>query len=195
MLRIPSDGNGVVKFIGIDPGTSAPGVCVMSYSVPKKQIVRVAAHCFDLERLSRRSNDSGYQNPRYLRLQVFRGILKDIFKTERPLKIASEHPYINPRTPGAVIPLAECLFMTEQEVHAYDPHLCLERIDPSSIKNSVGVKGNSGDKHAMTEAIKKISAIMDVLVMDIETMDNNAVDSIAVAYCSLQRELNHEYSS
>jgi hypothetical protein len=117
--------------------------------------------------------------------------LRDMFRRERPLKIASEHPYINPRTPGAVIPLAECLVLIESEVMDYDPYLCLERIDPSSIKNAVGVKGNSGEKHAMTEAIKKIPAIMDVLVGDIDTMDNNAVDSVAVTYCSLQRELNH----
>jgi hypothetical protein len=43
----------------------------------------------------------------------------------------------------------------------------------------------------MTEAIKKIPEIMDVLVGDIDSMDNNAVDSLAVAYCSLKRELNH----
>ena len=195
MLRIPDQGNGVVKFIGIDPGTSFPGVGILSYSVPKKQIVRAASHCFDLERLARRSPLAEYQNPRYLRIQVFRSILRDIFGNEKPLKIASEYPYINIQRPGAVIPLAECLYMIEQEVHSYDPYLCLERIAPSDIKNSVGVKGNSGDKHAMTEAVKKIPEIMDVLVMDISTMNNNAVDGLAAAYCSLKRELNHEYSN
>ncbi|HEX9137653.1 MAG TPA: hypothetical protein VF905_12020, partial [Nitrospirota bacterium] len=73
-------------------------------------------------------------------------------------------------------------------------YLCIERIDPSSIKKAVGVKGTSDDKHAMTEAIKKIPEIMDVLIGDIDTMDNNAVDAIAVGYCSLNRELNHEYN-
>lgn len=192
MLKLPS-GSSVVKFVGIDPGTSFPGISIISYDVELQQIVRVAAHCFNLEKLSRRSIHSDYQNPRYLRLQVFRGILKDIFKKERPIKIASEHPYINPRTPGAVIPLAECLFMIEQEVHAYNPYLCLERIDPSSIKNAVGVKGNSGDKEAMTKGIAKIPEIMSVLTMDLTTMDNNAVDSIAVGYCSMKRELSNDY--
>lgn len=106
--------------------------------------------------------------------------------------VASEHPYINPGMPGAVIPLAECLLIEEQAVFEYDPYMSLEKIDPSSIKKAVGVSGTSGDKHAMTEAIKKIPEIMDVLVGDIDTMNNNAVDSIAVAYCSLKRELSHE---
>lgn len=195
MLHIPSDGKGVVKFIGIDPGTSFPGVCVLSYDVPNKQIVRVAAHCFDLERLARRSVHSEYQNPRYLKLLAFREVLRDIFRSERPLKVSSESPFINPRRPGAVIPLAECLYVIEQEVHEHNPYLSLDKIPPSPIKNAVGVAGNSGDKNAMTEAIKKIPAIMDVLIGDINTMNNNAVDSIAVAYCSLQRELNHEHDS
>lgn len=195
MLRIPSDGKGIVKFIGIDPGTSFPGVSVISYDVPNKKIVRVSAQCLNLERLSRRSNHSEYQNQRYLKLFAFRNFLKDMFRTERPLKIASEHPFINVKRPGAVIPLSECLFMIEQEVHEYDPYLCIERIDPSSIKKAVGVKGTSDDKHAMTEAIKKIPEIMDVLIGNIDTMDNNAVDSIAVGYCSLKRELHHDYDN
>lgn len=79
--------------------------------------------------------------------------------------------------------------MIEGVVYEYDPYLGLIKIDPSSIKKSVGVKGTSGDKHAMTEAIEKIPEIMDVLSGDIKKMNNNAVDGIAVAYCSLKREL------
>lgn len=190
MLHIPH-GDGIVKFVGIDPGTSFPGVGLIHYDVEEKKIVRATAVCLHLEKMAKRSPHFEYQTLRFLKLQAFRMFLRDLFKKERPMAIASEHPYINPRMPGAVIPLAECLFMTEQEVHRYDPYMQLEKIDPSSIKNAVAVKGNSGDKHAMTEAIKKIPEIMDVLVGDIDSMDNNAVDSLAVTYCSLQRELNH----
>lgn len=192
MLPIPS-GSSVVSFIGIDPGTSFPGVSVIRYDVIEKQIVHVSAHCFNLSRLAKRLPHYTYQNDRYLRLLVFRNILTDLFRQEKPVKIASEHPYINTKMPGAVIPLAECLFMTEQTVHEYNPFLCLERIDPSSIKNAVGVKGNSGDKHAMTVAVLKIPAIMNVIHQDVESMNNNAVDSIAVAYCSLMRELDPNF--
>lgn len=195
MLRIPSDGKGVVKFIGIDPGTSFPGVCVLSYDVPNKQIVRVAAHCFDLERLARRSVYSEYQNPRYLKIIAFREVLRDLLRSERPLKVSSESPFINVKRPGAVIPLAECLFMIEEVLFEHNPYLSLDKIPPSPIKQAVGVAGNSGDKNAMTEAIKKIPEIMDVLIGDINTMNNNAVDSVAVAFCSLQRELNHEHDN
>lgn len=191
MLHIPHDGDGIVKFVGFDPGTSFPGVGLIHYDVESKAIVRASAVCLNLEKMAKRSPHFDYQTLRFLKLQAFRMFQRDLFKKERPMSIASEHPYINPRMPGAVIPLAECLYMTEEEVHRYNPYMHLERIDPSSIKNSVGVKGNSGDKHAMTEAIKKIPEIMDVLVGDIDSMDNNAVDSLAVTYCSLKRELNH----
>lgn len=194
MLRIPTNGNGVVKFIGIDPGSRFPGVAQINYDVPNRKIVRVAAQCLNLERLSRRSIHSAYQDPTLLRLLAFKAFLCDMFRRERPMKVASEYPYLNANTPGAVIPLAKCLQIEEEAVYEYNPYLSLEKIDPSSIKNAVGVKGNSGEKHAMTEAIKKIPEIMDVLMGDIDTMNNNAVDSIAVAYCSLMRELGHELS-
>jgi len=190
MLHIPH-GDGIVKFVGIDPGTSFPGVGLIHYDVAEKKIVRASAVCLHLEKMAKRSPHFEYQPLRFLKLQAFMMFLRTLFIKERPMSISSEHPFINPKRPGAVIPLAECLYMTEQEVHRYDPYMHLEKIDPSSIKNSVGVSGTSGDKHAMTEAIKKIPEIMDVLVGDIDAMDNNAVDSLAVTYCSLQRELNH----
>lgn len=136
----------------------------------------------------RRSPYVDYQRERYLKLMALGTFLTDLFRHERPFKIASEHPFINIKRPGAVIPLAECLLVIENAVFDYNPYLSLEKIDPSSIKNAVGVKGNSGEKHAMTEGIAKIPEVMDVLVNDLGTMDNNAVDSLAVTYCSFIRE-------
>lgn len=187
-LRIP-DGPGIVVFVGIDPGTSFPGVGIIHYDVPNKKIVRVSGRVFNLERMARDEIKRDRQQARFLRLLSFKEALRNTFINHKPIKIASEHPYINPRTPGAVIPLAECLFMTESAVHDYNPDLSLEKIDPSSIKKAVGVSGSSGDKLAMARAIKNIPELYDVLVDDIDTMDNNAVDAVAVTYCSLKREL------
>lgn len=192
MLRIPT-GSATVSFIGIDPGTTKPGIGIIRYDLESEKIVHVSGHCFNLDRLAKRYTYGQYQNHRHVKLQVFRGIFRDLLRRERPIGVASEHPYINQQRPGAVIPLAECLFMTEQEVHDYNPYMALEKIDPSSVKKGVGVKGDSGDKHAMTIAISQIEAIVSCLNVDLLTMDNNAVDGIAVAYCSLMRELDHDF--
>lgn len=190
MLPVPDEGDGVVCIVGIDPGTSLPGLCLLYYDVISKKIVRINSRVLKLEKYSRNSPLKGYQTDRFLRLKYLDDILRETFYREKPVMIASEHPYINQKTPGAVIPLAECLSITENAVYDYNPYMALERIDPSSIKNAVGVKGNSGEKHAMTEAIKKIPELVDNLIQDIDTLDNNAVDAIAVSYCSLKRELN-----
>lgn len=189
MLVIPHDGHGVVKFVGIDPGTTRPGVGIIDYDAENRKIIRVRLQVLHLEKMARSIPYTRSQSPRFLKLLAFRHFMLALLKLERPLGVASEHPFINIKRPGAVIPLAECLFMLEDVVHEYDPYMGLEKIDPSSIKNSVGVKGNSGEKHAMTEGMKKIPEIMDVLEGDIDKMDNNAIDAGAVAYCSLKREL------
>lgn len=188
MLPLPT-GSGTVVFIGIDPGTTFPGVGTIHYDVPSKKIVRASGRVLNLGRMIRHSPYRDHQQERFLKVEELRMHLRSYFKQKRPIKVASEHPFINVKRPGAVIPLAECLATIEQEVFYYDPYLSLEKIDPSSIKKCVGVSGTSDDKHEMTEAIKKIPELMDVLVNDIDSMDNNAVDGLAVAYCSLKREL------
>lgn len=188
MLPLPT-GSAIVKFIGIDPGTKFPGLAIIFYDLSERKIVYVRSICLDLVKMSRTSIYRETQTERFLQLKAFCQYLHLFLRLERPIKVASEHPYINPRMPGAVIPLAECLYEIETTVYQYNPYMGLEKIDPSSIKKSVGVSGTSGDKHAMTEAIKKIPEIMNVLEGDIDTMNNNAVDAIAVAYCSLKREL------
>ena len=194
-MSTPIDKNdGLVCFVGIDPGSRRPGICVLYYSLTTQRIVRIVARVYNLDRYADRAIHVDYQNHRFLRIKAFKEILLSTFRMNRPCNVASEHPYINPRTPGAVIPLAECLFASEEAVYEYNPYLKLERIDPSSIKNAVGVKGNSGNKHAMTEAISKIEELSSVIIGNLATMDNNAVDSIAVAYCSLKRALDPSWT-
>ena len=194
MSNIIELGDGVVCFVGIDPGSRRPGICLLYYNLTTKQIVRVWARVYNLDRYADRAIHVDYQNHRFLRIKAFKEILGSLFRMNRPSNIASEHPYINPRTPGAVIPLAECLFASEEAVYEYNPYMKLERIDPSSIKNAVGVKGNSGDKTAMTKAIAAIPELSNCIVGNLATMDNNAVDSIAVAYCSLKRALDPSWT-
>lgn len=192
MLAIPKDGHGIVKFIGIDPGTNTPGVGIIHYDTVEKRIVKVSAQCLKLERMIRRSPHLSHQAERFLKLMALEKFLTTMFRKERPLGVGCESPFINQKRPGAVIPLAECMLVVERAVYCYDPHTKLEKIDPSTIKKTVGVKGTSSDKHDMTEAMLKIPEIADVFSGDLKSMDNNAVDGVAVAYCCLQRELSYD---
>jgi len=190
MLNIPDTGSGIVKIIGIDPGTMFPGVCTISYDTEYKEIIYISSICLNLDRITKNSEYVDYQPYRFLKLIKLKEYLLDIFKVDKPVLVAAEHPYMNPRMPGAVIPLAQCFMTIQMAVFDYNPLLDTTFIDPSTIKNSVGVKGNSKDKNSMSIAISKIPEIVDNLNTDIEKMNNNAVDAIAIAYCALKRELH-----
>jgi hypothetical protein len=53
-----------------------------------------------------------------------------------------------------------------------------DTIDPSTIKKSIGVKGNSGDKELMREAVRKITNNS----VPVDIMDEHSIDSIAIGY-------------
>lgn len=188
MLPLPK-GKSVVCIVGIDPGTTKPGLCLLYYDVVSKRIVKVVSRVLSLEKYTRNTPYLNYQTDRFLRLKAFDNIIRDVLRTERPIRVGSEVPFINIKRPGAVIPLAECLSITENAVYDHDPYMTLDRIEPSLVKKAVGVKGNSGDKHAMTEAIAKIPQLADNILGNLFRLDNNAVDSTAVAFATLLKEI------
>jgi len=167
MLNIPDSGSGIVKIIGIDPGTTFPGISIIGYCLEDKEIVSVSSICLNLDRITKHSDYIEYQPFRFLKLMKLKEYLSEIFYTEKPILVAAEHPYMNPRMPGAVIPLAQCFMAIQTAVFEFNPRLDTTFIDPSTIKKSVGVKGTSGDKNAMTIAISKIPEIMNNLNTDI----------------------------
>lgn len=188
MLPLPSGDDAVVCFVGIDPGTTKPGLCLLYYDMSSRQIVKIIARVLTLDKFIRDSPYTNYQNEKFLRLRALDLILRDVLRTERPVRVASEVPFINIKRPGAVIPLAECLNVVENCVFDYNPYMPLDKFAPSLVKKAVHARTNSNDKNEMTTAILEIPELANNVVGRLRHMDNNAVDSIAVAYAAFKLE-------
>src|SRR5690606_32969254 len=68
--------------------------------------------------------------------------------------IVSESPYLR-RLAQAFAALTECVMAIRRAVYRYNHFITLDLIDPATVKNSVGVPGNSGDKMLMRSAVNK----------------------------------------
>lgn len=80
----------------------------------------------------------------------------------------------------------------------YDPYAVLHTVDPPTVKKAVGVLGKikgKDKKSPVKDKVAQLSALY--LEKDIESLDEHAVDAVAVAYACYKQFLgarHHEFS-
>jgi Holliday junction resolvasome RuvABC endonuclease subunit len=170
-----------VRFVSIDPGSVWVGVAIWEVAEDQQSITVVHAMTLDLSRLARMHHEAFTEvhGDRGGRLHALTSTLCHLFDVWRPVAVCSEAPYSS-KHPQAFEALVESLSAIREALRAYDIAISLKTIDPSTIKNGVGVKGNSGDKELMRAAIQRHSRL--ILPLAIESLSEHAVDAIAVGY-------------
>lgn len=173
--------------LSIDPGTKNLGISVLDLTLHNVSTTEVG---FNLEILDTRTvgienlvklKYSALMEERSLRELKVKACYDTILKmvdTWTPAIVISEAPYMG-RFPTAFGALVECLQAVREAVMDYDVDLPFVSIDPATVKKMVGVKGNSGDKNAMTKALHKLFPDrLDLLAH----LDEHAIDSLGVGY-------------
>ena len=90
--------------------------------------------------------------------------------------------------------------MVSQALHAYDELASLNYIDPSSIKNAVGAPGGAKKPDVLIAVRQMLARGEFGVCTDVDSIDDNAVDAIAIAYVTYLRTLvchfrGHSFSS
>lgn len=67
----------------------------------------------------------------------------------------------------------------------YDPFISVESVAPSAVKRCIGVKGNSGDKTLVRQAVLSHPDIAFDHAVDIDGLSEHAFDSIAMGYYAI----------
>ena len=68
----------------------------------------------------------------------------------------------------------------------YSPYKTLHLIDPPSVKLAVNAKGQKG-KEPVKDGVRSIPELLDNLDVQIDTLDEHAIDATAVAYAFLKK--------
>ena len=187
MLVIPEESPSLITIIGIDPGTSFLGVCEMTINLETLLIVNIKAYTLNAAKLYTFVNESMIERlgERAWRIYCLQRRLFSIFQQIKVSSIAYEHPFYNPKRPQAFMALLEAKAAIMNACQLHDSTMLPIPIDPSSIKNSVGAKGNVG-KDPIREAILKLYP-KDSLVLPQGDLDEHSCDAIAVAHCRYLR--------
>lgn len=184
MFPLPTDQTTQSCIVGIDPGSETLGVCVLYFNVVTLAINRISAMTFIGSKLPADPMLSILHGDRTSRVKAHENNLLKILNDNLPIAVSTESPFYNPRMPGAYGALVEVTCGIRNAVIGYSDVKPLYRVDPSSVKQAIGAKGNA-DKEGVRGYISKISEIVNNLDRPLSELDEHSIDATAVAYHQL----------
>lgn len=187
MLVMPHGGNSSVIMLGIDPGSTTLGVGMLTVDLSSWAIQASQAWTLNGDKLAGRNSwMESVHGGRISRIDALEAELLNTFRTFRPFDISSESPFINNKFPQAGIALTEVLTGIRRAVTRYDMWKTLHLVDPPTVKNAVGVKGNKGGpdgKLLMQQAVLRLSQVLNYNgSISMDQLDEHSIDALAVVY-------------
>lgn len=172
----------VVRLIAIDPGSTKCGISVFHIDLDTRKIIRIEATTIKVESLN---NDTGIPEEvltnAQLRYYKLRNEIIRRLQAVQPHYVAYEGPFMNRLQPSAYGPLVSVMTLVQDAVLSYNFTIPFNVFQPQVVKKAVGIAGKKG-KDVVIAALRKVDEVMDVLVTDIDSLDDNGVDSIVVGY-------------
>jgi len=181
MIRIPELSSSVINLLGIDPGSTYLGFCVMSVDLESRAITRTMASSINANKLSGNFYLSELYGDRHSRIAALMQAIEQLLNDYQPFAIISEAPFFNPRRPGAFEALVQVLCALRATIFNHDCLKPLHQVDPSSVKNAVGAKGGA-EKLTVRDAVLALPDLHFEAECALEDIDEHGIDSIAVCY-------------
>lgn len=169
-----------LRVMSIDPGTKTLGLAVWEVDQRTNERVILFAHTVMTDRqMSYYPWLVDNHSEKTARLKAIEDELL-FFMCEWDVHVvATEGPYFR-RMVTAFQALVECVTAIRAALVRYDPYMQLYIFDPASVKKSVGVGGNSGDKELMRQAVIQHFGNMVAPGVDLYEISEHAIDAIAV---------------
>lgn len=184
MLKLPSTSPSTATIIGIDPGTETLGFSELDFDLRTFEIVKWEPVTYYGSKLLKGSDwVENTHGARMRRLRAHHKNLVKLFEQLDPYVIACESPFINMKRPQAYGALTEIVYEIRLSVIEHSVWKELYMIDPSTVKNSVGAKGNA-DKDAIKARIMATPELAHVCTRPLDELDEHELDSGAVAFAA-----------
>lgn len=186
MLVIPEGSSSTASIIGLDPGSDSLGTGIIRFDIQTLEIEASFARTIHGSKFARHSWRNEHHGERAARIYELEEYLLWLFVSEHAFKIASESPFFSVLHPNAYGALTEVICAIRNAMNRYDRYKVLELIDPPSVKNAVGAKGNA-DKDPVKAGLIAMPDLNYCGDVPLEHLDSHSCDGLAVAVCSLHR--------
>lgn len=174
--------SGIARILSVDPGTNQMGVAITTLSFPGRLCTIDYVNTINIDRQHKDHHALDDHGGELTKQLVIRDVMLDLIQLYQPHVVVMESPYMG-RFAQAFKLLTKCMHTSQLTTYGYDPDLPFVFYDPATIKQHIGVKGTSGDKNLMTEAIR--SRMGSEIILDphlFSLLDEHSVDAIAVGY-------------
>jgi Holliday junction resolvasome RuvABC endonuclease subunit len=175
------------RLVSIDPGLNNIGVAVFDIELDKDgfKMRRISAQtlkegnvvddiCYDSEIDEERS---------YKRARMVSALMK-VIRTADPSMVICESPFFDRTKPSSFAVLVEVMMAIQDSVHMYNSRIRFSIFAPQLVKKTLGVAGIKG-KEIVREAMEKQTALLNVLVEELASLDEHAIDAMAIGYTFL----------
>ena len=167
------------RILAIDPGTDTLGVSIFDVDLVNGTKTLLTAFTFQASKYIDTlldNNQWNYQDEKYLRLHRHGEHLYGLLLQYRPHLVCHESAFMG-RFPKAYQGLVECLLTLKLATKRYSPFLPFIGITPMEVKHYIG--GVKKD-----EVLNAVTNITDLINLQqiLPTLDEHAVDSIAIGY-------------
>ena len=204
-LNFAQQGPEYFTILGIDPGSTTMGVSAMHVNFATLQI-----HGAELLTLHALKPTGGRQinqwmldthSERSMRLRELAWMLGQQLMYQRPVFVACEAPFFNPRNPNAYQVLVETMKVIENTVYAWNPWRPLYRIETTVAKKAVAPKDPAGilALKAIKDSKEKVRFCVErhpeiAKWVNYAIHDEHNVDALIVAYAQLTRIRANDFS-
>ena len=186
MLTMPDGSDPFASILAVDPGTDTLGLACIRFDCRTGDIVSSEAQTYKGSRMAKYSWVTEVHGDRFARIIAHRQNLSRLLNTIQPAFLASESPFFSRAQPQAYGALTEVVYALRLTIFEYDPLMEVQLIDPPSVKNAVGAKGNA-DKESVRTCVLSLDELKYNGQVPIDVLDEHSIDALAVAYAMLNR--------
>lgn len=190
MFDLAAPAPNAIRILGIDPGTDTLGIAVVDVDLDTKEYKLMYGHTFHAAKyIGLYPEMVQARGSRDVRLMVLRQKLIEAFVLAEPELIAAESPFLQRGKVSAFEALVECYAMMRDAVWAYSSQITLQRIDPVTVKNYVGVSHKGTDKSDVHRAVNAIYKDRCSEHVDLSSFDEHANDAVAVCHVVVRNRI------
>lgn len=193
MLKLLEQYNSI-RALCLDPGLNNVGTSLWDIAIqPTVSISSISALTLKSERLVDDSFlDDEDVTERLIKRHKMANALRRILESFDPHVVAIESPFFDRRKPGSFQVLAEVMSTIYDTIVAYNPSIRIYLVPPQLAKKYIGVAGQKG-KEVVKDGILKLTDVLQALQDPLDTLDEHAIDSLAIGYCWLMDKSGLDY--
>lgn len=181
MLHVPDFYNNF-NILAIDPGLNNTGISIYNCSGDISNFNSIYAYSLNTNKIQETDFvDDFYHTERLMKVTRMKQALWNTLHQTNPCLVICESPFFNRLMPSAYQALVQVISAYQHAVMEYNQNIPFYFIEPLIVKKKIGAGFTSG-KISVKEMVINNKDIMNKLLVNIDNLDEHAIDAIAIAY-------------